>query len=134
MRRFAPLSLILLSAACGGGNLAGPSDFLATTWRLQSIDPPGKPTIVVGTPERYTLRLDENGQAGVRADCNSCGGRYTLAGDALDLPRLACTRAFCGEDSLDGAFVRILSSGPRLRVEGSTLVLSSSAGTLRFTR
>lgn len=132
MRRLALFAILMLSA-CSGDTMVGPSDILATTWRLQSIDQPGKATIVVGTPERYTLRMDENGQAGIRADCNSCSGRYTLSGDSLDLSLLACTLAFCAEGSLDGTFMAILSGRPRVRVEGSALVVSSAAGTLRFT-
>jgi hypothetical protein len=79
MRRLALFAILMLSA-CGGDTMVGPSDILATTWRLRSIDQPGKATIVVGTPERYTL-----------------------------------------------------SGRPRVRVEGSALVVSSAAGTLRFT-
>jgi heat shock protein HslJ len=134
MRRLALLFAPLLLSACGSDSMVGPSDILATTWRLQSIEQTGAGVVMVATPDRYTLRLGADGQAGVRADCNSCGGRYTLNGDALDLSPLACTLIACADDSLDGPFLTILGSGARVRVDGDALFVSSAKGTLRFTR
>lgn len=137
MKRLALSSLTLILAACGGSNGSNPtrpSEVLGTTWRLASLERPGQGAVSVASPDRYTFRLDPTGQASVRADCNACGGRYSLAEDTLTLSRLACTLVACPDDSLDGAFLAVLDGPARLRVEVSSLTLTSSEGTLRFTR
>jgi heat shock protein HslJ len=137
MNRVAPSFIAgtsLLLAACGGDTPTRPSNFLDTTWRLASIERPGQDATTVTASDRYTVRLEASGQASVRADCNSCGGRYAVAGDTLTLGPLACTLVACAPGSLDGAFLSVLGSAPRLAQDGGSLTLTSAAGTLRFTR
>ena len=104
------------------------------TWRLVSLERPGQAVIMVAKPDSYTFRLDPPEQASVRADCNSCGGRYTLAQDTLTLSPLACTLVGCPDGSLDGAFLAVLNGQARVMADGSALILTSGAGTLRFTK
>lgn len=137
MNRLSLSSLLfstLLLSACGGDSTTGPSEALGPLWRLVSLERTGQSAISVTTPDRYTVLLDPSGQANVRADCNSCGGRYTLAGDTLTLSPMACTLVGCPDDSLDRTFLTVLGGPARLQAGNSTLTLTSGAGTLRFTR
>ena len=81
---------------------AGPKRDHGVTWKLESVERDGRPAVAVPDPDRYTLQLDPNGRLSVRADCNTCGGAYTLNDTSLTIGNaLACTRAFCGTASLD---------------------------------
>jgi heat shock protein HslJ len=138
MRRFALLLPAVTALACGGGratNPSSPDDFVATTWRLQTLERTGASAVTVTTPDRYTLRLEpSSGRASVRADCNGCGGAFTLDGDQLTLPLMACTLVGCPADSLDGAYLSVLNGKSRLRRSGDTLTLASDGGRLTFSR
>lgn len=143
MKRLALLLPVLVLASCGGGSstspdppqgAAPPADLTAATWRLQSLQRAGGSSVTIATPDRFTLRLEATtGQASVRADCNSCGGRYALDGSRLEVSALACTLMGCN-DSLDGDYLALLGGATRASAEGGGLVLTSDRGTLRFTR
>jgi heat shock protein HslJ len=126
----------LLLVACGGSRATAPSapNVLDTTWRLVSLERAGQSALAVTAPDRYTLLMEASGRAGVRADCNSCGGRYSLAQDTLTLSPLACTLVGCPPDSLDQPYLGVLGAPGRLQSDGSTLTFNSSAGRLRFTK
>jgi heat shock protein HslJ len=70
--------------------------------------------------------------------CNSCGGRYQLAGDRLTVSSLACTLAFCapieGVPAAIDAFPSLLEGATAVSGDGATLTLTSERGTLRFVR
>jgi heat shock protein HslJ len=102
-------------------------------WRLQSLQR-ADGAVLQAAPRRYTLRLDADGTAHVRSDCNSCVGGYTLSGSSLGLTALACTRAFCGEASLDQPYVRALQSARTVDGSPERLVVRGAEGTLRFSR
>jgi heat shock protein HslJ len=110
----------------------GPSDLVGVAWRLVAIEPPSGPATVVPNPERYTLEFLDEGRVALRADCNSCSGPYTFAGDTLTMPTLACTRAFCGTQSLDTAFTRGLEGPLSVSRDQSLLILRGAQATLRF--
>ena len=85
-------------------------------------------------PEGYTLTLGD-GQLSTRVDCNTCSGRYTLAGQTLTAgPALACTRAACATMAFETAYTTVLGGQSTVALAGNTLVLTSSRGELRFTR
>src|SRR5262245_32069777 len=74
MRR---LNLLLfafaLSVVACDDNPARPTDQAVlrdVTWKLETIERAGSPTITVPNPELYTLILDNDGNVAVRADCN----------------------------------------------------------------
>jgi heat shock protein HslJ len=102
-------------------------------WRLESLQRPDGSILQPG-PRRYTLRLEADGSVRVHSDCNSCFGGYSLSEANLTVGALGCTRAYCGDDSLDQPFVRALQSARRVEGDESRLVVSGSEGTLRFTR
>src|SRR3712207_9158923 len=58
-----------------------------------------------------------------RSDCNSCGGAYTLSGSSLDIGPVACTRAFCGDTSLDPAFARAIERARTISVDGEQMTI-----------
>jgi heat shock protein HslJ len=121
----------LLSVACDEA-LTDPSNVLGDTWRLVSLQRGNDAPIAVTSPDRYTLRFGEGGQMQVRSDCNSCGGTYSLTGAALDVGPLACTKVFCGDTSLDSAFVGALQDAAVVSERGNELVVEGGGVTLRF--
>ncbi len=111
----------------------GPAAVVGVEWTLQSMRRADGSTAVV-PPGRYTLTLDAEGRASLRSDCNRCGGSYALSGSDLAFGPLACTRAYCGDTSLDPEYPRLLESGRVVDVDGSRLEIAGPEGTLRYTR
>jgi heat shock protein HslJ len=104
----------------------------AGVWALQSFDLAGGQSVTVPDPAGYTLELAADGSTHVRADCNFCKGGYDLSGRALHIGLLACTRAACPPDSLDGDYLRALSSASSLETSGELLQITYDGGILRF--
>jgi heat shock protein HslJ len=77
------------------------------------------------------LRLEDEAAA-VTSDCNTCNGSYAISDSSLEMGPLACTRIFCGSESLDPLFPQALAGGHRVLLSGSELALQSFAQTLRF--
>lgn len=102
-------------------------------WRLESLQRPDGAVLQV-EPGRYTLRLDADGSAQARSDCNSCFGSYSLSGPSVTVGPLGCTRVFCGEVSLDQPYVRALQSARSLDARGDRLVVTGGQGTLHYRR
>lgn len=135
--RAAVLLAALVPMACGDGPTS-PSGIVDTEWRLASIELPGAAVATNARPDRYTLRLGPDGVAGALVSCNSCGGRYELAGDRLLVSSLACTLAFCapleGEPPAVGSFPSLLEGRSAAVVDAAGLTIRSERGTLRFVR
>ena len=129
------VAALLVAAACGDGPTA-PSARLEGTWRLVSLQESGQAVVSIANPDTFTVGFEANGRLAVRADCNSCGGSYTVNGDRLDIADgLACTRVFCTATApLDTRFVAVLAAADRYATNGGELVLSGSGGTLRLRR
>jgi heat shock protein HslJ len=123
----------ILAASCGDDVLTGPSAVTGGVWKLQSLETPVL-FVPVSRPENYTVEFRESGALAVKADCNSCSGTYTISGESLTIGPLACTRAFCGEASLDTAFLAVLTNANSFGVTGSELKIYSSKGTARLNR
>ena len=117
--------------ACGD-NPVGPSDVVQRNWQLVAMQQPGGTPTAVDNPSRYTLRLEDNGRLRVMADCNSCGGSYSLDGSSVEFQSVACTRAFCGAASLDTVFVRALEGARTISIDDDEMTLRGSGATLRF--
>jgi heat shock protein HslJ len=135
MRRTLCLIVALASAtlACDDNPVA-PSDVVAHEWQLVSIEREGSSPVVVPDPSRYTLRLEQGGRVMVRSDCNSCGGTYSMSGLSLEIASLACTRAFCGEASLDSTYVQALEGTKTLSADAAELTIGGNGRVLRFRR
>jgi heat shock protein HslJ len=105
---------------------------IGATWQLVSIQRDGSDPITVADPSRYTLQLDADGRARVKSDCNSCGGSYTLTGSTLQFGPLACTKAFCGDTSLDSVYSQALDGTKTVSISDSTLTIAGGGVTLKF--
>jgi len=125
-------------AAPGCDRLTGPSSLteaqLVGSWTLSSLQPAGQASQNVPAGATYTLAFAD-GAASARADCNTCGGRYTLAARTLTIgPALACTRAACATASFESTFTTLLSGDSTVSGSATSLTLTSARGTLRFSR
>ena len=122
-----PTAVSSPSAAYTAGQLEG-------TWTLTSIAVAGQAKQDRPFSAIYTLDFNQ-GRLSTRADCNTCGGSYSIDGSVLTAgPGLACTRAACSTMAFENAYTGILSGDSTMAVTGSTLSLSSSRGTLKFVR
>jgi heat shock protein HslJ len=111
-----------------------PSDLIGETWRLVEIERSGLPSIPAPTGREFTIEFLDAARISVRADCNSCSGTYELLDEArVTIQPLACTRAFCGNDSLDTLYLQALSEARGLRRNGDELTIRSDDIALRFT-
>ena len=131
--------------ACSGSpTVTAPSSIIAASdpsstqlsgaWNLVSIQPGGEPEQARPSGASYTLTLGD-GRLSTRADCNSCGGSYTLTGQTLVAgPSLACTRAACPTMPFESTYTKLLAGESIVSVSGNTLVLTSPRGVLRFVR
>jgi heat shock protein HslJ len=133
------LAFILIAVGAAGlvscGDAATGASEVRGEWRLVSLERPGAPAAPPPASTQFTLRLDDDGRLGVQADCNSCGGPYTLEGDSLTTGAVACTKVFCGSSApFDSLFLQVLSGRSSIRVRDHDLELSSERGTLVFTR
>jgi heat shock protein HslJ len=118
--------------ASSGPSSALTASQIAGSWTLVSVQVDGQ--AAQAAPSGYSLTLGE-GQLSTRVDCNTCSGRFTVEGQFLTAgPALACTRAACATMAFETAYTGVLSGQSTVTASGNTLVLSSSRGTLRFTR
>jgi heat shock protein HslJ len=125
------------------GQTGGPPRLLAgTEWRLaeiQSMDD-GIGTKQPEDAARYTLRLDANGDASLRLDCNRATGPWTAepSGDPtngrFEFGPLAATAAECGASSLAGELLDQLPyvRGYLLRDDNLYLSLMADGGILAW--
>jgi heat shock protein HslJ len=126
-------TIALGSVACDDNdNPVGPTEIRGVTWKLESIERPGTAPITVPNPELYTVRFESNGNLSVRADCNTCGGRYTLEGSSLSIGNVACTLIACPVPGLDTTFTSVLGNVRTATISGGQLVITGIDFTLRF--
>jgi len=135
---FALLCLTIGGCATGGGPVAvvhtrEPGGVLDRTWQWVSTVTPAE-KITVPKPERYTIRLTEDGKVQARFDCNGGGGTYVISEGKLSFGPLLSTRMACPEDSLDGPFMRDLQRVASFFVQDGDLYLELplDSGTMRF--
>jgi heat shock protein HslJ len=129
--RTAVVASAVLALGCGGASMTGPSEVVGVTWHLQSLQRAG--TVAVSPPAgSFFLLFADEGRVDVRADCNGCGGTYSLTGGRLSVSPLACTRAFCPSAPFDTQYVQLAEAATTVERHGDALVLRSAAGMLRF--
>ena len=121
-------------AGCGAEGVTDPSAVQDVTWRLSRLERQDHTVVGVPNPDRYTLVFDEGGSLAVRSDCNQCGGTYAIADGSFTVGSLACTKVFCGEQSLHAEYSSILAEARSLEMDDRTLIVRSNRGLLRFMR
>ena len=103
-------------------------------WTLTSIQPAGQPRQDRPDGAAYTVSFAD-GRLSTRADCNVCGGAFSISGNTLVAgPALACTRAACATMTFESAYTALLSGDSTAVIAGNSLTLSSARGVLTFTR
>ena len=136
------LSFVAFALGCSGSTatLTSPSALdltapqLPGTWNLVSIRPAGEAEQAKPSGAAYALTLVD-GRLSTRADCNTCGGTYTLDGQTLMVaPSMACTRAACPTMAFENIYMKLLGGESAVSLSGGTLELTSPRGVLRFTR
>lgn len=88
---------------------------VGTQWQWQAFqdaaDGDEARHITVADPTQFTLTLQSDNGANIRADCNQLRWTYTLQESALTFDTLGPgTRAYCGEDSLDQSYLELLGN------------------------
>jgi len=135
---FALLGVMI--AGCENGGHSGPAarnaepdSVLNQTWQWESTLAPVE-KITVLNPERYTIRLTDDGKAQIRFDCNRGGGSYEISEGKLSFGPLISTRMACPADSQDGPFMRDLQRVSSFFIEEGALYLElpADSGTMRF--
>ena len=110
-----------------------PESVLNRTWEwVATIAPAEK--ITVPNPERYTIRLTDDGKVQARFDCNSGGGEYEISAGRLSFGPMLSTRMACSPDSLYGPYTRDLERVVSFFIEEGSLYLKlqNEGGTMRF--
>jgi len=136
-RAWAGLAALLLGtlvvASCADDDMTGPSDLMGGTWRLQSLQLAGGAEFVPPDPSRFTVGFTSDGRVEVTADCNSCGGMFSVGEDSLNVPELTCTLVACGTP-YGGQFETLLEGTGALDRDGDVLTVDSPEGRLRLVR
>jgi heat shock protein HslJ len=128
------LALAALTGCGDDDDIVNPSDVTSVEWRLESFQRADFSVVRPDPAGRYTLRLEPDGALAARSDCNVCGSRYTLSGEAFTVSPLTCTRVFCGEASLDPEYVAALEAAQSLDEDDDRLTVHAGATTLRYVR
>jgi heat shock protein HslJ len=115
-------------------SVTSPSDVMGGVWTLQSMQVAGEDPFVPAEPDRFTVEFAADGQIAVVADCNQCGGRYTVEDGTLTVTDLACTLVACATPEGE-QFAALIDGTSSLESEGSSgLEIESPEGTLALTR
>jgi heat shock protein HslJ len=138
-------AVVATSTAACSDYLTAPSDSslsidgyvaaqLEGTWTLSSIQPAGGAKQNRPDGATYTVTFTD-GRLSTRADCNVCGGAFSISGNTLVAgPVMACTRAACPTMTFENAYTAMLSGDSSTVIARDTLTLSSPRGVLTFTR
>jgi heat shock protein HslJ len=129
-----PLLLLILAASAVGcdENPVSPTPIVNVTWKLESVARVGNATITVPNPDQFTVRFESNSNMSVRADCNSCSGRYSLDGSSISVGNLACTLIACPMPGVDQIFTAALQNARTATASGNQLVMTGPDYTLTF--
>jgi len=132
--------LVVIAAGCATGGkpepvtrTKEPRPVLNRTWQwVSTVTPVEK--ITVPKPERYTIRLTDDGKVQARFDCNGGGGTYQISEGRLSFGPLLSTRMACPPESLDGPFMRDLQRVASFFLQDGQLYLELplDSGTMRF--
>ena len=85
-------------------------------------------------PSRFAIRFGEDGGLGITADCNVCGGSYTLEDGRLEVSGVFCTLIFCPAAPVDQRFLEVLQGTSTVDAGDGELGIRSSRGRLELTR
>ena len=129
-----PLVLLILTVGAVGCDESptGPTELVDITWKLETVAHVGSALVTVPNPDQYTVRFETNGTLSVRADCNTCTGRYVLDGSTVSIGNLACTLIACPTPGVDTLFTSGLQNAKTVTVNNDNLIMTGPEFTLRF--
>jgi heat shock protein HslJ len=132
VRKFTLVLVAALAVSCSDSP-SGPNEpeSILGSWDLQSIQIAGQPATSVESG-RYTADFTADGHVSARADCNRCSGDYSSSGATLDIGVLACTRAYCGDESFFDEYALALDGALSFQRTSTGLQIRHAGGTLRF--
>lgn len=95
------------------------------TWKWSVLTEPGEsPSLIISKPENYTLTFDSAGKVNIKADCNILLGTYTDDAQSFSISTLGpSTMAFCGEQSMDRQYLRLLNLSEHYQINNGQLVI-----------
>jgi heat shock protein HslJ len=116
------------------GRPTGPGDLpgVQGSWELQAYEVAGDSRRAIAEPGLYTADFTADSRVSARADCNRCSSSYSTAGAGLEIGALACTRAYCGDESFSDDYVAALDEAASFERSASSLVIRHPRGSLRF--
>ncbi|MGL4648886.1 MAG: META domain-containing protein, partial [Caldilineaceae bacterium] len=81
-----------------------------------------------------TMHFNEDGSVSGNAGCNNFNGGFTDDGATITFTPLATTRMLCPEAQMgvENAMLAVLDGSVQYSIEGSTLTMTSTSGTLVF--
>ncbi len=123
---------VLLLSSCSTESTPTDAVSVVGNWELVSFNLNDGTTVPVDDPSAFTATFTAEGRLNVKADCNQCNTSYEVDGETLTTGPLACTRAFCGDDSLSDEYIAALDSATSFANSGSDLLISYDGGVLRF--
>jgi heat shock protein HslJ len=134
LSRLLGLSALGLALASCSDEVTGPSDIMGGAWRLRTMTLAGGSPFTPSDPSRYTVEFKNDDQIGLVADCNACGGSYSVSNGTLSVPPLACTLVACAGPE-GGQFAGIIEGSSSIRKDGDDeLEIQSSEGRLLLER
>lgn len=131
--RYTTLGILSSLLASCSDQAAGPDAFhgIEGSWELQSYQIAGGAQ-GAADPGLYTADFTADSRLNARADCNRCSSSYRAAGTSLEIGALACTRAYCGDESFSDEYVSALDAATSFERSSSTLVIRHPRGSLIF--
>ena len=103
-------------------------------WQWESFLEANDNTILVPSPDKYTIEFLDGGQLQIQADCNSVRGSYTIEGSSITIELGPSTRVACPPGSLSDEYLSLLQDVSSYVMDGDNLALAVKydTGILKF--
>ena len=113
---------------------AAPEGLTGVVWQWQGSAYSDDTEATPDDPSRYTIEFNDDGTAGIKADCNMVRGEYTTDGSTISIALGASTKVACPDDSLDAEFLRDLEGAATYAVDSGELRIDIKfdSGSMRF--
>lgn len=111
----------------------GEVTLVGPTWVWVSTTTPNE-VITVADPTRYTIVFNDDGTAGIKADCNSVGATYTVSDSSLSITLGPSTMVACPPDSQANQFLAGLAASAVYFLDSGNLFIDmvADSGTMQF--
>jgi heat shock protein HslJ len=120
--------LLLFHPGCKKSTSIPDNPLSGVKWILQSIRYSDQNIVQIGRV--FFIRFNEDLSFEMQVDCNSCSGTYVLgAGNSLSFnAQMACTDAYCGDNSPDDEFHAAIETVSRYEKIGNRLQIYFNNG------